>query len=564
MYSITVMGKFIDTTASLLQSNTASFDLLNYIKSDSFFYLIMYLLLWIVSNIGSKVRSNIYENIYDKVWADCNYEMVNKVSHSNLQDIMDTKFQDLLAYTPAYSIENLLLSYLGFSDIISQGVRLVTALAIMFVDLKYSIFILILFAIPEVIAGYIQRKKIRNYNINQVGSLKLVNYLSSLALDNKYFSELRVDNTFRHIKDVLQHENKEYQNGLFKTKKHFYIDTITTSVIDQVLKHIYIVYLVGYSVIKKLSIGTFTALFNYTDVAYSSAFHMLNTLGIMSNRLSYSNKFFELMEWKGFGDISHGDKKLPKGPLSLQLIDLDFSYPDDPEKKVLSDIDLEIKPGEKIVFYGTDSTGKSSLVKLLTGMYEVMSGDYLINEISIRDLDRGELKDRISVVFQNFINYNFSLEKNIVIGSHHKKVNKKLFKEVLKITGLDKLLTRKNFDRDTLLGKYFAEGVELSPGYWQRIAIARMLYRNRDIFIMDEPFTFIDSKSKSQMIEDIIDFIGEERTLIYITRSSEDLEKFDRIFYFEKGRLLESGALRELIGKKGKTYKKIKSESKKK
>jgi ABC-type multidrug transport system fused ATPase/permease subunit len=562
MYSISVMGKFIDTTASLLQSNTGTFDLLNYITSDSFFYLMMSLLLWIILNIGNKVRNNIYENIYDKVWADCNYDMVNKVSHSNLQDIMDTKFQDLLAYVPAYSIENLLLSYLGFSDILSQGVRLVTALAIMFTDLRYSIFILILFAIPEVIAGYIQRKKIRNYNNGQVKSLKLVNYLSSLALDNKYFSELRVDNTFRHIKEVLEKQNRSYQNDLFKTRKHFYIDTITTSVVDQVLKHIYIIYLIGYSVVRKLSIGTFTALFNYTDVAYTSAFSMLDTLGIMSNRLSYSEKFFELMEWKGFGDISHGDKKLPKGPLSLKFVDLDFAYPDEPDRKVLKDINLEIKPGEKIVFYGTDSTGKSSLVKLLTGMYEIVSGDYFINDVSIKELDRGELKNRVSVVFQNFINYNFSLEKNIVIGSHRKKLKKEIFKQVLEITGLDHLFNEE-FNKDSILGNYFTDGVELSPGYWQRVAIARMLYRNKDISIMDEPFTFIDSKSKSQMIDDIIEFVGKDKILIYITRSSEDLEKFDRIFYFENGRLLESGHLKDLMGKKGKTYKKIKGEKKK-
>ena len=562
MYSIAVMGKFVDSTASLLQSDITTFSLLGYMESDSFFYLMMCLLLWIIVTIGSKVRNNIYENIYDKVWADCNYEMVNKVSHSNLQDIMDTKFQDLLAYIPAYSIDNLLLSYLGFSDILSQGVRLVTALAIMFTDLRYSIFILILFAIPEVIAGYIQRKKIRNYNIEKVNSLKLVNYLSSLALDNKYFSELRVDNTFSHIKEVLDNQNRAYHKGLFRTKKHFYIDTITTSVVDQVLKYLYIIYLIGYSVLKKLSIGTFTALFNYTDVAYSSAFHMLDTLAIMTNRLSYSDKFFELMEWKGFGDISHGEAKLPKSPLSLKLVDLDFAYPDEPDTKVLKNIDLKINPGEKIVFYGTDSTGKSSLVKLLTGMYEIVSGDYYINDLSIRELDRGELKGRISVVFQNFINYNFSLEKNITIGSNRKRLNKELFEKVLKITGLDNLFNS-NFNKETLLGNYFADGVELSPGYWQRIAIARMLYRNRDIFIMDEPFTFIDSKSKSKMIEDIIDFVGKDKILIYITRSSEDLEQFDRIFYFESGRLLESGHIKELMGKKGKTYKKIKRENKK-
>jgi ABC-type multidrug transport system fused ATPase/permease subunit len=501
--------------------------------------------------------------MYEKVWADCNYEMVNKVSQSNLQDIMDEDFQNLVAYVPAYSIDKLIDSYSGFSDILYQGVRLISALAILFTDLRYSIFILILFVLPEVLLGYIQRRKIRKYNSDNVDNLKLVNYLTTLALDNKYFSELRVDGTFERIKEILKEQNEDYQKGLFHSEKHYYIDKTATSVFDQVLKYIYVIYLVAYSLINKLTIGSFTALFNYTDVAYSSAFHMLNMIAIMSDRLSYADEFFTLTEWKGFGDISHGESKLPDKPLDLKLTHLDFAYPDQPDIKVLEDISLEIKPGEKVVFYGGDSSGKSSLVKLLTGMYEIIVGDYLIGGLSIRELKRKELKSRISVVFQNFINYSFSLEKNITIGSDRKRIDKKLFKKVLKITKINNLLDREDINKKTKLGKYFAEGIELSPGYWQRIAIARMLYRNRDIFIMDEPFTFIDSKSKSKMIEDIIDFVGDDRILIYITRSTEDLEKFDRVFYFEKGYIVESGQWQELMGKKGKTYKKVNKDKKK-
>jgi ABC-type multidrug transport system ATPase subunit len=80
---------------------------------------------------------------------------------------------------------------------------------------------------------------------------------------------------------------------------------------------------------------------------------------------------------------------------------------------------------------------------------------------------------------------------------------------------------------------------------------------------MDEPFTFIDSKSKSEMIENIIDFVGDDRILIYITRSTEDLEKFDRVFYFEKGHIVESGQWQELMGKKGKVYKKVNKDKEK-
>ncbi len=563
MFNITVMGKFIDGTAQILRSGIGEFNLSEFVRSDSFFYLMMYLLLWVVIQIGNQIRTNIYENITEKVRADCNYDMVNKVSKANLQDIMNPEFENLTTYISTYSIDRLLSSYLGFSDIISQGARLLSAIFILFVDLRYSVFILILFVLPEVIASHIQRKKIRSYNSNKVQNVKLRNYLTNLALNNNFFSELRVDGTFKHIKGILKDENEDFQNGLFNVKKHFYIDKIATSIVDQVLKYLYLIYLISYSVVNKLTIGRFTALFNYTDVVYNSAFNMLDTIAIMSDRLSYADEFFRLMEWKGFGDLSHGTSKLPEGPLSLELMNLDFAYPDQPKVKVLENISLDIKPGEKVVFYGGDSSGKSSLVKILTGMYEIISGDYFIGGLSIRELQRGELKGRVAVLFQYFINYSFSLEENVTIGSERKNIDRKLFNKVLKITGLDKLLVREDINKDTILGRDLAEGIELSPGYWQRIAIARMLYRNKDIFIMDEPFTFIDSNSKSKMIEDIIDFVGDDRILIYITRSTEDLEKFDRVFYIDQGHLVEQGPWKELMSKKGKTYKKVKSSKRK-
>jgi ATP-binding cassette subfamily B protein len=373
MYNITVMGNFLDTTSTLLESGTLEFDISQYILTDSFFFLMMTLLLWIVVNIGNKVRNNLFENMNDKVWSDCNFEMVNKISKSNLQDIMDDKFQDLTAYVPAYSINNLMLSYLAFSDIVSQGIRLVSSLLIMFVDLRLSILVLVIFVLPEVIMGYIQRRKIRNYNTDSVTRLKLVNYLSALATNQTFFSELRVDDTFRHIKETLKEENHQYHRGLFSLRKHLYIDTIATSVVGQVLKYGYVIYLIGYSLVKRLTIGTFSALFNYTTVAYDSAFNMLNTFALLSDRLSYASKFFELINWKGFGDINYGTQKLPNGPLSLKFENLDFAYPDQPDRKVLENINLEIKPGEKVAFLGGDSSGKSSLVKLLTGMYEIIA-----------------------------------------------------------------------------------------------------------------------------------------------------------------------------------------------
>ena len=164
----------------------------------------------------------------------------------------------------------------------------------------------------------------------------------------------------------------------------------------------------------------------------------------------------------------------------------------------------------------------------------------MVGEYSIRELDRGELKSKISAVFQDFVNYNLSVRNNITLADEKARINKELYEEAKKVAGVDEMLKHEKVQDTQLLGKYCAKGIELSPGHWQRLSIARMLYRNRRIFIMDEPFTYIDGESKKKILKDVIEFIGSERTLIFITHDIGKLEKqFDRVYYLQDGELFD-------------------------
>lgn len=195
------------------------------------------------------------------------------------------------------------------------------------------------------------------------------------------------------------------------------------------------------------------------------------------------------------------------------------------------------------------------MVKILTGLYQIKTGDYIVDGHSVRELDRGQLKKKIAVTFQDFINFNFSVKENIVISGDRRNINKSLYEEVSKVGQIGEFLRKEKIDDSHIIGKTFPGGKELSPGYWQRLAIARMLYRNKKIFVMDESFTFIDSESKDTILKNILKFIGAERTLIYITRSVENLDMFDKIYFFENGKVVESGNWQELIKRRRKFYK---------
>jgi len=557
MVGITVAGRFLDATVKVIRDSNG-FNIYEYIATDSFYFLCISLLLWIFVSIGTKIRINLANNISDKVWRDTNSEVLGKISVSNLQDIEKPILQNLIEYIPGYSIGNLINSYQSFSTIVYQLTRGIAALIILSSHLGWSVLILAIFVLPEVLLCHFNRKLIQIYDDKQMGILKLTNYIYyTLGMDIRNFNELRVDNTYDFLKKRFVTAKDKYLKGLFHKRKHFTIDEIFGSVTGQLFKYAYLVYLLAYTIKNKISIGNFSALFNYVDVVYTSAFHVFNTFALLDNYLSYASKYFDFINHPGFGDINHGYVKLPRKTPSLEFLKLDFAYPDEPEKKILEDISLKIDPGSRVAFFGGDGSGKSSLIKILSGLYEVTSGDYLIGGYSIRELDRGELKKKIAVTFQNFVNYSFSIRENITLTGEKDSIDKELYNKVIKICEIDKFMKKENITDTLKLGKYL-DGKELSPGYWQRLAIARMLYRNREIFILDEPFTFIDAPSREKIIKEIFKFAGPNKTVILITRDTDLLDRFDKIFVFDSGHIVESGDWRTLIRKKGKFYKEVK------
>lgn len=557
IYAVAVSGKFLDATAEIF-TNWSSFSIENYFISDSFYYLCITLLLWMIVQVGNQLREYFFTRIYEQTWKDANQIMMREVADSNLQDVESKKFQDLVAYVPAYSIDYIIYSYCSFSLILKYTISLVSSLVILFKTLSWSVFFVVLFVLPEVIFAYMSRRGIRKYSEKSVKDIRFLNYLKNLSLRIPFFPELRVDNTFAYIRRTYKKEYSKYLEGLLEGNEDYFAKKTMWSLIDQILKYIFLIYLLGKAIVQKLSLGTFMAMYNFVEIVYDSALNLLDNLALLSDRLAYAEKFFDFAEYEGFGEIVHGNKKLKKGTPSIEFQELDFAYPEKSDMKILENISFKISPGEKIAFVGRDGSGKSTLVNIFCGLYQIIAGDYVINGYSIRELERGELKKKISVVFQNFVDYNFTIKENVTIADKKKTIDEDLYRKVLKVSGVDEIIRKEKIDEKQILGKYLEGGKEISPGYWQRIAIARMLYRNADIFIMDEPFSFVDGKSKDQILDGIMEFAGEGRTVIYVTKDTDNLEKFDKVYYLENGKIAEFGTYRELLKKKGKLYKEMK------
>ncbi|MCA9374788.1 ABC transporter ATP-binding protein [Candidatus Dojkabacteria bacterium] len=558
IFLIDVVGKFIDSTAEILTS-WSTFTFRGYFVSESFRWLAVSLVVWIVIKGATNIGDFMSRRISYAIDIDSFSSVIKKIGSENMQEVEQRRFQDLLTFVPTYSITRIYQAYDTFVQVVRQLVKFVMSMVILYQAAGISVLFIFLISIAEPVAQYLGEKKILKYRKNNVEKLKYVDYQFATAITVSNFAELRVDGIFGHLRDNYVKRYAQFIKSLINMLKHYYIDGAFFAVIGQVLLNLYNVFLLYKSFIEKITIGEFTALYNYASVAYDSSYNMISSSFKLLDHISYVDEFFSLLDYEGFGDVDSGIKRLKKGAPRLELLKLDFAFQDDPDTKVLEDVTLSIKPGEKIALVGGDGSGKSTLAKILCGLYQIQSGDYIIDNYSIREIERGQLKQKLSVVLQDFVRYNFSIQENISLSAEKKALNKDLYNEVKKITGVDKFMKKENLTDSQKLGKHFSDGIGISPGYWQRIAIARMLYRNRQVFIMDEPFTYIDGPSRADILDRVIDFIGEERTLIYISQNTDHLKKFDRVYYLHNGKVVEEGTYRELIKKHGEFYKETKA-----
>ncbi len=556
IYSIFVAGKFIDGTVTVL-TEWDNFSFGEYMVTDSFFYLLVGLILFCVARILTSLTMYLEVILDSEFYFKADLDILKKISTTNLQEVEEREFQDLINYVPNYSVWRFVETIQHFSNALIQLITFLGSFIMLATVMGWSSFLIVLFVLPETIMQFIRNDQIRKYLDSTIGKVKYMNYVKVISTRVPDFPELRVTGVFKFLKKFFKKKARSYYSGLYEKNFHLHTDQALFSVVDQILLTGYIVYILAISVVKGVTIGQFSALVNYARTGYGAAYHFINHIFTILNNLSYIKNFFKLLDYEGFGDIPFGYEKLPRGCPTLKFVDLDFAYPKTKEK-VLEGISLEIKPGEKVAFVGSSGSGKSSLVRLLCGLFKVTAGDYVVGGHSIRELARGELKNKIAVVFQDFVRYNFSLKRNILIGNRNLKINRALYEKSKKMVGVDSFMKRLKITDEQLLGKFLGAGNELSPGHWQRLALARMIYRNKEIMIMDEPFTFIDGPSRSKILDEIIDFVGEKRILIYITQDTDNLKKFDKVYYFKKGKIVEQGKAKDLLEKKGHFYKEAK------
>ncbi len=447
------------------------------------------------------------------------------------------------------------------ASIVSQLITTVSAVvALAFVN-KGLALVILLAIVPGVYVQFrISRQQIKHWNEN-VETRRMLNLVEWDMLQPRFISELRLYNVVNHLLRLrIKLRDKDQKQQLEIDRRGIPL-RLLSDVLEALAEVGSLLWISMQIIAHKQPIGQFIYVQQIVSRAISSANALVSTLASIDEDVA------NLFDYERFMQLprrpAHG-RRIESVPESIRFTNVSFAYPGSETKYVLQNVNLEIKRDQHIAIVGENGAGKSTFIKLLTGLYEPTSGTIRLDGTALNDIDIVSWHRQLGVLQQDFISYGFATAReNVEFGDVDAPKDEAKFQEALRDAEAAEFLRKLPKGADSYVNNWMEDddgnkGTDLSGGQWQRLALARDFYRAAPIIILDEPTSAIDALAEARIFERL--FKGRQRTVITISHRLSTIKKADVIYMLEDGKLVETGTYEELVSKKGSFYTMFKSQ----
>ncbi len=384
----------------------------------------------------------------------------------------------------------------------------------------------------------------------QTQSARLAEYLQRVLTHNEFVKEIRLFNLGEYLVGQWQQIRREFNRQSANLVVKYASARSGAGVLSNVGFYGAYIWAIAQTVRGIITVGDFTMYAGAFQQCQNLIPSLLERIAALYEANLYVGQYFEFLSFQPQIVNSPSTKPFPK-PINrgLNLRDVSFTYPG-ATTPTLQNLNFKVEPGETIAIVGVNGAGKTTLVKLLTRLYDVSEGEITIDGINLREFDLLELRQNIGVIFQDFSRYNLSVQDNIGFGDLRERENLSRIEQAALDSGAKSVVEKLEKQYQTILGKMFSDGIELSGGQWQKIGIARAFMTSAQMLILDEPTAALDALAEYELFQKFRD-LTKDKTTFFISHRFSTVMLADRIVVLDKSRIVEVGSHLELMENDG-------------
>ena len=556
-----VGSKISQYVLNALQSNHNSFqgELGDFIGSTVFFLLVFMFSYNILNSLVATLKNAVTRISGELVVRTVKLEIMNKAKELDICAFDLPAFYEKLENANREAgmrpIQILSSTFSMFSTIIT----LISFVVILATKLWWAALVMVVVSVPSAIINFYYRRKNFQYMRRRSKDRRQMNYYSDLMVNKDMAKEVRMfglsDIFIGRYRDTFDKYFSGIRTLILRENAWHVALTIISSVVNCAF-FVWFAYLVvtGQDMIGDYSLytgaltsiaGQVAAIISISATIYEGTLFIDNLTSFLQEEPTVVPKL----------DTIHGDEpvdqplKVSHGqPHTITFEHVSFIYPGT-ERKVLDDVSFTIRPGETLVLVGLNGAGKTTLLKLLTRLYDPTEGRILLDGQDIRAYDVEDLYRMFGIIFQDFGKYAVTVSENVQFGDVYKTPDEQAVMQAAREADAEDYISRLPDGYNTPLMRIFEEnGIELSIGQWQKLAIARAFYSDSDVLILDEPTASLDPMAEQEIFNQF-DRLRADKTTIFVSHRLSSATVASKILVLEYGKLIEEGDHRSLMAK---------------
>ncbi len=518
------------------------------------FLLVFFFIYKILNNVINRLNTAVTRIAGEKVVRHVKLQIMNKAKEIDLACFDLPEFYEKLENANREAGMRPISVLSSTFDAISKLISLVSYIIILVTapDMWWAAVVMIVVSLPTAVISFTYRRKNFMYMRHRSKDRRQMNYYSDIMVNKDMVKEIRMFDLGDSFTDRFENVFSGYYKGIRGLIVKENVLQLIVTVLSSVVNCVFFAMIAWQVFEGTLQIGDYSLYTGaLTSIATTVSSLILVSANVYEGTLFIDNLIsFVKTEPKLVPNVeepahvSHGTAH------TIEFRNVSFAYPGT-DKYVIKNIDLTIRPGETAVLVGLNGAGKTTFIKLLTRLYDPTEGEILLDGRDIREYDVKDLYSMFGIIFQDFGKYAVSVADNIEFGDVRGEHTREEVEAAATAANASEYIEKLPHGYDTALMRMFEpDGIELSIGQWQKLAIARAFFSKSDILILDEPTASLDPIAEQEIFNQF-DELRRDKTTIFVSHRLSSATIASKIIVLENGELVEEGTHKELMQKGG-------------